>query len=154
MLSHAATAGHVIIPLASSVFLRMWWLGRLTSLGSDRHPESSCRPLGMWDAVSIYTAGSFHCKHTAKAIIVSVAVSSGLKPPLQLQYGDLCNSLKYIVTAQPTCRKCCVIRLWLIQPKCAETSSHFYLMVLLKHCLVHFFFFFYQTTNLSITGHK
>lgn len=36
-------------PLAPSIFLGMMWLlEKLTSLGSDRHPEPCCRPLGKW----------------------------------------------------------------------------------------------------------
>lgn len=72
-------------PLASSIFLRMWWWGRLTSLESVRPPESCCRLPGMWDSVSIYHWQYPWKQKSAKAI--RVIVSSGLKSPSDCNRG-------------------------------------------------------------------
>lgn len=66
-------------PLASFIFLRMWWGGRLTSLESVRHPKPCCRLPGMWDAVSIYHS-LYPWKHK-RSKAIPVTVSSGLKSP-------------------------------------------------------------------------
>lgn len=74
-------------PLASSIFLRMWWWGRLTSLESVRPPESCCRLPGMWDAVSIYHWQYPWKQKSAKAIhpltaIVDLFLTTGTKKML------------------------------------------------------------------------